>query len=996
MFQNVGPSQAGCPFQARKDYMKTILVDPLSRDGIYRTVTAVFALALCLAAAAPAAFGQSACPQPPSPASDDPVQTVFPIHLDPSTGDITVGSTTYCGENPGFHLLALQRQPNIINGHLNPPLKVLDQTYTDAASVNNALKQIQTTSGGPLLIINAVGSYGIALSGVAQALTPFGAYTDIQGINSAIPFIFIGNAGRNPKTALQRGYGTLPLDGELAQDSNGNYTFTQMDFVRYDMTTDGTITVGQNTYTVADSYRVNCDGQNAFHLVKVMRENPNAGATVNNTYCTAQSDTEIHRLIGDLGIITSNFTDEGTLLFLASNGHPIPANWNFGTDGDARFYPLAQVIAKLGGYWETMVYLTPNDTYSLVGAIAPAAGIPNPRQRARESSSVYPVNVNGQAPTGELHGVLARGRGNWYSPLNADPTGLANLDLYGIVAQAPVAFPHPAGTDEVNAFSAILQDVCKPPLPGLPPPCDPTVNPRNLYGDLVVNIGTTYQTPLTAITKDRQGNDCGTSSSAYCTVRGQLLDEFVYVSNIRGFQTQVTNLWSSSGTVTLGSQLSAYNDVKATIPAPPAAPAPSLASPLVNLFLGLGSFIPEAGPAFGLADLFFNFGASLTTNQQGNKTVDLTSTIGQLEQQATNQFIAQANTTGTLFELIYQDWGKLEALGTKEVSTLDPGSPWYWQSTTTSQLLQAMLPAIKAAAYENLMPAAYAIGSYYPNTPVETGWGWGILPLTGQPYAYVAEAFYNAPYTPISHPFWTPAYSVYSNPTDYATSGFANQPGTGTILADGDWLAISLQTTPANGTSQSFQYQPPSQTMLANLFEPPSDPVSQGGLGVYRPAFFEGWPFPRLACTPSFGNQSNGGTWVGGCNWGSGLTLPPPPPPPHGTRLSMQATQIASHGNQLEVRLTIFNNGSTTANSIHLGLIELNTLAGSGEATLLSPGVPLHVNRLVPGDSAQVILKLDVPHSVAKLRIVETGSVDVEEPEQVVELSQGQVLYPRW
>lgn len=111
MFQNVGPSQAGCPFQAREDYMKTILVDPLSRDGIYRTVTAVFALALCLAVAAPAAFGQSACPQPPSPAPDDPVPTVFPVHLDASTGDITVGSTTYCGENPGFHLVALQRQP---------------------------------------------------------------------------------------------------------------------------------------------------------------------------------------------------------------------------------------------------------------------------------------------------------------------------------------------------------------------------------------------------------------------------------------------------------------------------------------------------------------------------------------------------------------------------------------------------------------------------------------------------------------------------------------------------------------------------------------------------------------------------------------------------------------------------------------------------------------------------------------------------------------------
>ena len=293
-------------------------------------------------------------------------------------------------------------------------------------------------------MVNAVGDYGeygITLSSVAQGLKPFGSY-GLASINASPPFIFIANAGRNPGTALQRGNSTLPLNGYLVQDTNGNYTFTQFDFVHYDMITeDGTIKIGGTTYDVASSYKPGCtgDASNSFHLLKVERESPN-NMLVNNTYCTAQSDSETARLVADLKLITSNFTDPTALYFLVSNGHPIPANWSFGLEGDARFYPLAQEVAKLGGYWETMVYLTPNDTYSLVGA---APFTPHPRPRAQESSSVYPANVNGIRPTGELHGVLARGAGNWYSPLNADTTGKANLQLYDLMAQRPLAFPHP-------------------------------------------------------------------------------------------------------------------------------------------------------------------------------------------------------------------------------------------------------------------------------------------------------------------------------------------------------------------------------------------------------------------------------------------------------------------------------------------------------------------------------------------------------------------------
>lgn len=398
----------------------------------------------------------------------EPLKTVIPVHLDASTGAITVGSTVYKGASAGMHLLAFKRSPD--ESHLDAPdvIQNGDATFHDASSANQFLENILSAVPNAFLIVNAPGNYGFPLNAVAKNLEKFGAQNDIESVDSPIPFVLLGNGGRNMGQALQRGNSNRNVDGYLAKDSEGNYTFIQTDYVRYDITTDGTITIGDTTYTVADSYKPGCNGDasNSFHLLIVHRETlqPVATPAVNNTYCTAQSDSEIHRLATDLPKVVGN--NEGLLVFLASNGNPIPANWNFGTDGDARIYPLAKEIARLGGYFETMIYLTPKDTYSLVGAPAPPIGTPGASNRARESSSVYPEIKNRDGvpvhPTGELHGVLARGlRGDWYSPLDADTTGLANLGLYQILAQTPVPFPHPANNAELAAFQYINQQLCK-------------------------------------------------------------------------------------------------------------------------------------------------------------------------------------------------------------------------------------------------------------------------------------------------------------------------------------------------------------------------------------------------------------------------------------------------------------------------------------------------------------------------------------------------------
>ena len=95
------------------------------------------------------------------------------------------------------------------------------------------------------------------------------------------------------------------------------------------------------------------------------------------------------------------------------------------------------------------------------------------------------------------------------------------------------------------------------------------------------------------------------------------------------------------------------------------------------------------------------------------------------------------------------------------------------------------------------------------------------------------------------------AYMPYTYPGDpaniYQNPGRATYTqGHNTILADGAWLGIALQSDSWTANRAGW-YDPPQESVLSKLFTP----QSQGGLGVYRPAFYEGWPFPRVTCAGS-------------------------------------------------------------------------------------------------------------------------------------------------
>jgi hypothetical protein len=583
--------------------------------------------------------------------------------------------------------------------------------------------------------------------------------------------------------------------------------------------------------------------------------------------------------------------------------------------------------------------------------------------------------------------VLARGlRGNWYSPLSADPTGVAGLDFYQILAQPPIPFPHPATSTELDAFQYIARHLCR----------SDTCNPRDSYPDTNISIET-WENMLQAINDPSTGMPCETApsttapSTPFCLVHAQLLLEFDYVADIRLFNTNLTTLYGESETDSILAMLSTYNTIQATLQAPPAAPAPSLVGPIVNLFLDLASFIPKYGPIFGIADTLFNFGTSLTTDASGNQTINLSSTVATLQQDARLHFEAGLTTAGIQFDFIYQDWGKISALGAA-LEEAPEGSPWYWDtSKTIGEILTAMAPAIEQSYYQSLMAAIYAIGSYLPECihsidAAVCPFDWGNTPLWMQPRAYwVYDP--RGPFPPgaghHSQPFffppWYPPYTFpgdMTNPTENPANP-AHTQASATLLADNAWLGISLQSSPADSGLNGL-YDPPDLGILASLFTPPS----MGGKGVYRPAFFEGWPFPRVICDQS--EES-------GCNWSAAAPHPNTLPAPL-TSISIRPGRMTRDGNRLRVPLAIHNSGTIDFASVEIREIALGV--GPEDAALLGPSLPIYIGKLTPGTFGTITLTLEVSDTLDQLELTEVGTVDTgESSPHHFRLSQ--VIFPK-
>jgi hypothetical protein len=278
----------------------------------------------------------------------------------------------------------------------------------------------------------------------------------------------------------------------------------------------------------------------------------------------------------------------------------------------------------------------------------------------------------------------------------------------------------------------------------------------------------------------------------------------------------------------------------------------------------------------------------------------------------------------------------------------------------------------------------YAIGTYFPDCSnvCHAGVVWGGTPIWEQPQAYeVWDA--NGPYCifcdhsaqPFNYP-WYPPYTYPNDPTNpiEVPSNPAYTQATATILGADQWLGISLQSSPSDSGGNGL-YDPPPAAVLNRLFTPRSA-EGTGGLGVYRPAFFEGWPFPRVACGPSHYSTD---TADFGCNWSAAA------PPAEAVREPLTSLAAAKGRSrmgvlfegEMEVSVTFHNNGTMDIQSVQINNVSVRTLGGS----------------VKPGASVIVNLHIAVPPGVKKLIVTEEGTADDGRLEPY-RFSFGQAVFP--
>ncbi len=877
-----------------------------------------------------------------------PVQQLIAASIDAQSGIITVGATSYAPRSTtgtGVHVVVLDRST----------LQLLpdgDQTFLKSGDVNTFLAGIRAGNhADAILMATSFGygfQYGLTFNDMANALEPFGLQPSKDFNGAFLHFSLIGNGGMEPGQAHEAfylGLTTTPrlVQGYFAKNSQSTFTFIQPDYVRYDIQPDGTIQIGPKSFDVASASGAQCSG-GGFHLVAV--DALKLSLTANRDFCNVSTDAAaLKALIADLDTYADR-RFRADIVFFTSYGNAFGAS---PPEEQAWTMPIALKLKdKLQGAPETLFNSTGSDTYSIVGTGAISFLVTEPAH-FKETGSVYPGH-----PSGGLHGVLARSRlFDYYVPIDADLTGQANLDFYRILALPPAPFPHPSNDAELAAFQYINNALCR----------STDCNVRNAYGNLNQPISD-YQARLASL-KDPNDpdHDCPPAStpaaSPFCMVKIQLQTEFSDVASARALYDNLKDLWLGSGTNGILSLLTVYQSIKNEVGASGDAPAQNIGVPLLSALLAIGSYAPGIGPVLGITDTVMNFATGLARDADGNQTTELDTTVAKLEDTAARTFNEQAVAIGIQFDFIYQDWSKLDALG-KALQSHAPG--WTWSSSSTGIILQGMKPVVEQSYYQALLPAVYALGFYVP-----AGDGWPTDPHNYSAYCGHVNC---------DHPFGS-NYAPYTYPSD---PHLYPDEGTQTMWAGNGWWGISRRDSPnTRAPDWGYQYSPPINTFMAHLFLP----QAQGGLGVYRPAFFENWLQARITCLPN--KDHNSEYQFGGCYWKNATSsLETPPPSTKG--LSITAGDVRREGIRVTVTLQISNPGVLQVDDLYLTQISARAsgrssgasaqaVQGCGAVSVDNPGVPFRLGALAPGGHTTMTLHLEAPFCVTDISITERGKL---------------------
>jgi len=91
--------------------------------------------------------------------------------------------------------------------------------------------------------------------------------------------------------------------------------------------------------------------------------------------------------------------------------------------------------------------------------------------------------------------------------------------------------------------------------------------------------------------------------------------------------------------------------------------------------------------------------------------------------------------------------------------------------------------------------------------------------------------------------------------------------------------------------------------------------------------------------------------------------------------MSGQVSSVSQSGTTVTVSLQLTNTGFTAVQALNIGKITPRTLSGSGMVTVSSPAIPAAEGPLGIGASTTVTLTLNVPATVTRFSLTESGNL---------------------
>ena len=709
---------------------------------------------------------------------------------------MSLDGNSYCSDtssSTGVFVMVLERSN----------LTVLDtKTFDTSSGYGGVATYLDGLDSYRIVIVSTLSASG-AVSQLAPTLEKFGTTTGFRGAGDNMAFSVIGIRGLQTGQAWEIGDGT-GLAGSFVQDSNGNFTLVQFDYVKYELVPS---TTGPATITIGTAAPISSTtgAPGGFLMVVVDRATLATLQGAVNTYNTSGADAEAQQdaMSSALHQYAGNPT---VMIFVASFGNPNQAVSPPDKNHYIHFNQLGQQIAALGGTYETFEGLGLSgkaDTYSAVLGGGTSA----------ESSSIRTPT----APQGILRGALGRGhQGNWYDVVSSSLTMSADLDFFAIIGQEPKGWPHPATDGEQKAFAWIGQQLCS------------CTDLRYAYSDTNISLSS-WELRLTSTAYPDGQNFTLTD---FTNVKNQLLDEFQYADCIQKFQANIATLWTDQQANFSLISTAVAQKVKDSLQPPPQ----SLYVKFLDFAIGKALAIAETVLSEGLIDVvnevvevkdphsilqsLLDFGAQIAKDKLGNnaeQTPSIEDTVANLDQRAAYTFAQQLVALGTTFNVISEDWGKMQGLGAKLNNPQN--KQWAWNgSKTTGILLQNLTVSLETGLYRSLMQDLYETREWHAAS------------------GYFDPGNFNDGNDLIPKHSWEnwPADAFLSTNDTYVDPNWPYDPP-----AQPDKDIIWLDKT-GNGGFNTKTVPPILQHLYAR--------ITDGGLAVYKPDVLRNWNLPRYYC----------------------------------------------------------------------------------------------------------------------------------------------------